>query len=410
MITLLRAAQPLSEPEWLAVRQEMIFSCCKWDIQAGDHCALARFPLLLAVEEWQRLARWAEQLSTEALAAEQELCRRPQLLKRLGLPGCIRNKVPWSQAEGNEDASVRVMRFDFHLTTEGWRLSEVNADVPGGFIEASGFTGRMSQLCACGEAPPDPADVYARAIRRQTGANALVALVHATAHCDDRQVMEYLGGCLRRLGLQTCMVSPAHVTWQQGRARLQCKFASGTPDLLLRFFPAEWLPNLGGARQWSPYFCGGATRVSNPASALLIQSKRFPLVWNELDTSLAAWRGLMPETRCPREVARLWSGEWVVKPTLGREGEDVAIPGVTPAREVRAIRRGARWYARDWVAQRRFHALPLETPEGLRYPCLGVFTVDGQAAGLYGRMAEKPLIGCDAQDVAVLLQDGKKKL
>ena len=45
---------------------------------------------------------------------------------------------------GCEPAPVReedvgVLRFDFHWTTEGWRISEANTDVPGGFNEASGF-------------------------------------------------------------------------------------------------------------------------------------------------------------------------------------------------------------------------------------------------------------------------------
>jgi hypothetical protein len=31
------------------------------------------------------------------------------------------------------------MRFDFHFSEEGWRISEVNCDVPGGLNEASGF-------------------------------------------------------------------------------------------------------------------------------------------------------------------------------------------------------------------------------------------------------------------------------
>jgi len=36
------------------------------------------------------------------------------------------------------------MRFDFHWTTEGFRISEVNADVPGGFSESSAFPALMA--------------------------------------------------------------------------------------------------------------------------------------------------------------------------------------------------------------------------------------------------------------------------
>jgi hypothetical protein len=36
------------------------------------------------------------------------------------------------------------------------------------------------------------------------------------------------------------------------------------------------------------------------------------------------------------------------------------------------------------------------------YPCLGAYTVDGRAAGLFGRMASRPLIDLAAIEVAVL--------
>ena len=37
------------------------------------------------------------------------------------------------------------------------------------------------------------------------------------------------------------------------------------------------------------------------------------------------------------------------------------------------------------------------------YPCLGVYTIDGRAAGIYGRIAPKPFIDYAAVDVAVLV-------
>ena len=47
---------------------------------------------------------------------------------------------------------------------------------------------------------------------------------------------------------------------------------------------------------------------------------------------------------------------------------------------------------------------PLETPRGPRYVCLGVYSVDGRAAGIYGRMSTTPVIDHQAQDVAVLVK------
>jgi hypothetical protein len=59
----------------------------------------------------------------------------------------------------------------------------------------------------------------------------------------------------------------------------------------------------------------------------------------------------------------------------------------------------------QWIVQRRFETVGIPTSEGVMYPCLGVYTVNGQAAGIYGRMARQPLINFAAIDVAVLIQD-----
>jgi hypothetical protein len=37
------------------------------------------------------------------------------------------------------------------------------------------------------------------------------------------------------------------------------------------------------------------------------------------------------------------------------------------------------------------------------YPCIGVFTIGGKAAGFYGRIAKQPIVNQAAQDVAVLV-------
>jgi len=37
------------------------------------------------------------------------------------------------------------------------------------------------------------------------------------------------------------------------------------------------------------------------------------------------------------------------------------------------------------------------------YPSVGIYTIDGHAAGAYGRIAERPLIDGRARDAAVLV-------
>src|SRR5262249_1634704 len=133
---------------------------CKWDPQVGDVGTLARFALVLPADEWRRLARLAERLAAEMDLAERELLLRPTLMRRLGLPEPVLRALA---SDGSPTpAAARVVRFDFHPTPDGWRISEANSDVPGGYTEASSFPALMAEhfhgaAPAGGPAPPPPA-------------------------------------------------------------------------------------------------------------------------------------------------------------------------------------------------------------------------------------------------------------
>jgi glutathionylspermidine synthase len=399
----LRAGSNLPSKDWFEIQKRVIFDFCKWDIQCEDHSVLAPFPLLLEGATSEFLDTAAEALSREALEAEAEILGRPELLERLGLPRAIRKVLQEHACNVSATPSVRVMRFDFHPTPDGWRISEVNADVPGGFVEASGWNSLFAGKWPGAVAPPAPSEAYASAILAKVGADALVGFVHATAYSDDRQVMRHLARCFFRHGLRTCLLSPAHLRWNDGHAEIRSAFASGGPDVLVRFFPAEWLPNLSADHFWKPYFLATQTLLSNPGSAIVLQSKRFPLVWDELRADLSTWRRLLPETREPVELNGALDDFWLLKPALGRVGEGVGIHGITPSIDFQVIAKEARRHPQEWIAQKRFAILPLITEAGAKYPCVGVFTVGGKAAGYYGRIADTPIINQNAQDVAVLV-------
>ena len=398
----LRAGAQLHPKDWEWVRLRLMFDCCKWDIQSEDHSVVADFPLFLAEEEWRNIASLAEEMTAELLAAERELLSRPDLHSKLGLPRAIENVFKRCPPERIPAGAARVMRFDFHWTSDGWCISEVNSDVPGGFIEAAGFTELMADYYPGYSMPPSPVTAYCEAIASAVGEASTIALVHATAHCDDRQVMEYLGRGLRQKGMEVVPVAPNHLRWESGFANIETSFASVKPNLLVRFFPAEWLHSMRPASIWEPWFSAGKTPMSNPGSAILIQSKRFPLVCKELKTALPTWQSLLPETRGPSEVDAE-PHDWVFKPVFGRVGEDIVVADVTESATCERIVRDVKRHPGNWAAQKRFVSLPLETPCGMRYACLGIFTVDGHAAGVYGRIAAKPLIDHEAQDVAVLI-------
>jgi hypothetical protein len=389
---------PLPPAAFAAVRRRLVLDHFKWDPQVGDVDTLAPFPLFLPAAVAAGLAAAAEQLAAETAAAEAELLGRPDLLRRLGLPRAVR-RVLADRAAAPSPAAARVIRFDFHPTADGWRISEANSDVPGGYAESSHFPRLMADHWPGLRPAGDPLGALVGAIHARAGGLGRAALLAAPGYMEDQQVVACIADGLRRRGWETIRGHPGQVEWEGGRARL----GAGPVYVVVRFFQGEWLGRLRDVARWRPYFRGGRTPVCNPGAALLAESKRFPLVWDELETPLPAWRALLPETRDPGAAPWRADPGWLLKGAFGNTGDEV----IDRTQATRRVWRSAAWAARlwpwGWAAQRRFAALPVETPAGPMYPCLGVYTVDGRAAGVYGRLAPRPLIDYAAVDVAVLI-------
>ena len=160
----LRAGALIDISHFASIRRRMILDCCKWDPQVGDQPTLAPFPLLINRDDWNELSDLAERLTAELLAAERELSHRPELHRLLAIPRSIRRVLSTMDSIGPTPAAVRTMRFDFHWTREGWRISEVNSDVPGGFSEASEMTRMMRRILPETTAPGDAGACWAEAM------------------------------------------------------------------------------------------------------------------------------------------------------------------------------------------------------------------------------------------------------
>jgi glutathionylspermidine synthase len=397
--------EPLSPGDYAHFLRRAVFDCCKWHTQAEDRPVLCPFPLVLERATWDHLAGRASALAREALVAEEELLRRPRLHDRLGLPAALRRCLRRIALAGPAAGAARVMRFDFHWTTEGWRISEANTDVAAGFIEGSGVTRLLGAHYPRCRPAGDPAGALAGAIRRAAEPGLPVGLMHLTVYTEDRQVMLYLARRLEELRVPTCLFSPVQLRWVAGCAGVACDWYTGPLGLVVRFFPADWLPRLPASSRWQEFLAGGRTPTCNPGYAVLSQSKRFALTWDEIATPLPTWRALLPETRSPLDLNGAADGDWVFKPALAHEGEDVGIRGVVDADDWQRIRRAARKDPRAWAAQRRFETVPLPTPDGPLYPCLGVYVIDGRVAGAYGRVGLRPLIDHRSREVVVLVRD-----
>ena len=368
--------------------------CFKWNLAGGDRPILARYAILIPRAHWNRLLVVAETLEQESQDAERELLNRPELHKQLGIPEATTSYLShakWSNAP-------RYTRFDFHITYDGYRITESNCDVAGGLLEASGVGSIFCSLSGH-SLPGDPAGVYAQSFLHKFGAGAVIGLVHLTKYSEDRQVVLYFGRRLTELGLSVILIDPSQL-----RPGLRAVTPSGMikMDALYRFFPGDWFERLPMRNVMLELF--QSERISNPLTTLLVQSKRFPLIWPQLRCLLPTWRQLLPQTVEPKGKIDP-EGDWVIKPSLGHEGANIAIPGVTDPTLLASSKAKLRRRPLNWVSQRKFQMKPIATPDGFRYVSIGVFVVDGQGVGCYARLSAIPIIEGSAQEAIVLVED-----
>ena len=84
--------------------------------------------------------------------------------------------------------------------------------------------------------------------------------------------------------------------------------------------------------------------------------------------------------------------------------QDAESPIPAP-KEYRQIQRDVRRHPKDWVMQKRFQSKPVAGEDGESFHlCVGVFTVDGKAAGFYGRISSYPRIDARAKDIPLLVE------
>jgi hypothetical protein len=189
-------APALDRADFANLKRAMALRFCKWDPQVSDTTTLAPFPLIISRACWAELFQLAIQLATELHSAEAELLRQPQLHHHLGIPWRIRRCLRKMSAP---IPSPRLLRFDFHRTPEGWRISEVNADVPGGFTESSSFPTLMARHYPGHKTVGDVAAAWTKSLL-QRAAGQTIALLSAPGFMEDHQITNYLAMRLRESG------------------------------------------------------------------------------------------------------------------------------------------------------------------------------------------------------------------
>lgn len=395
----------IPEDKYDEYRLSVIFDCYKWDPQFLDNNTIAKYVLVITKEEHEELQRLTEKLDEETRNAEVFLNNNFKYTKPLALPKGICKEL---KTMTNYDASkhVRLMRYDFHPTIENkWVISEVNSDVPGGFAEAS----LMPQVARnlYGEENfwhKNFGDTLTSAIANKVNAGGTIMLVHCTCYSDDRQVMQFLGDKLKKMGFNIIYAAADHLNFKDNEAFSILDNNEGKIDAIVRFTPLEWLIGIKPKR-WQGYF-NTTTMSCNHPIAIYAQTKRFPLVWDALEKhgiKLDTWRELLPETL---EVKDAKGKEgFIYKPACGRVGENISIKEACKEEEYKQILKEVKKYPKTYLAQRKFNSKPLIGKDGEEYHvCLGSYSVDGKHAGYYARISKTPRIDSNAADIPVLIE------
>ena len=255
------------------------------------------------------------------------------------------------------------------------------------------------------ECPESPLHAWGNSMET-LGLYGHVALLSAPGYLEDQQVVRSFRGELESRGIASTLIqTPGALTWTRGGC---CTLAGShvAVSAVVRFYQLEWMCALASSTGWQQLLASEYVPVLNPTISAISESKRFPLLLREAG-SFSAFQTLMPECCDPREIVSTDWDEWVLKACYSNTGDQVMLVGdLARQNRERAIREAQR-HPSQWVAQRRFATLALESCRGPLFPCVGVFVVGGRAAGAYVRLSMRQVTDGGALE-APLLIDGKR--
>ena len=376
----------IPEADFYHYRLAVIFDGYKWDLQAGQQSTISDKVILLGREDMDFLEKAAVSLYHETVAMEQALKARPELALQMGISEEMADAL--SSCHYCTKDHIRLMRFDFHPTVDGWKISEVNSDVPAGYPEASILPKLAGEYFTGYKPYGNLGDILIDRFTRLLPPKGTIAYLHDTHTVEDYQILHFLGDLLEQRGYCSLYLDPSHLKWENNEA-------IGI-DAIMRYFPVEWL-EFHKDTDWRS-FLNTKTPSCNHPIALLTQSKRLPLVWDALALKLPHWKQLLPKTVCTTTLTQ--TDGWIFKPAFGRVGEGISIPGTISDAEGQDIKKAAQQHPTQWVAQQMFESVPID---GLHLN-FGVFVVDGTFAGLYGRASKLPRIDTEASELPVLVK------
>lgn len=393
---------PIPDEQYDDYRLDLMFDCYKWDPQFVDNNTVARYALVISGEEHEELSALTRQLDYETRQAEYIVNDNVNLTHKLKLSKTLKKEIR-RMDNYNADKHVRLMRYDFHPTVEGkWAVSEVNSDVPGGFAEASLMPQRAIKILG-NYSYINFGEVLVKAIQDKIKCGK-VMLVHCTSYSDDRQVMQFLGDRLQASGFEVIYAAADHLKFIDKKAYSILDGNEGYVDAIIRFTPVEWLIQMK-TRNWHGYFDTETLSCNHPV-AIYAQTKRFPFIWDELESAgvnMNTWRKLLPDTLEVKSANGLEG--YIYKPVYGRVGENISIKEACTDSEYKKILKDVKKYPKKYIAQKKFISRALEGVNGEKFHvCLGSYAVQGEHAGYYARISPTPRIDSNAADIPVLIE------
>ncbi len=386
-------------------RTDLIFDCYKWDPQFLDNNTIAKHVLIISKEEHEKIKLLTEQLDKETIAAEIFLNNNLKLAKPLALPKQISKELK-TMINYNPKEHIRLMRYDFHPTTENkWVISEVNSDVPGGFAEASLMPELAKKILKNNKYSfVNFGEILVKAIAEKTISNGKIAMVHCTSYSDDRQVMQFLGDKLYKLGFNIIYCAADHLIFKDNKAYSILDGNEGNIDAIIRFTPLEWLKDIK-PKHWEGYF-NTVTPSCNHPIAIFAQTKRFPLIWSALKQNgidLSTWERLLPDTHEVKHIDNIEG--YIYKPAYGRVGEKISIKEACSDNEYKEILADVKKHPKEYLIQKKFNSKTVKSDDGEEFHlCLGSYTINSVHAGYYARISTLPRIDSNAADIPVLIE------
>lgn len=384
---------------------DVMLDCYKWDPQFCDNNTVAKYALVLSEKEHEELKLLTEKLIKETTEAENFLNKNLKYTKALEIPNKFRSDIK-SMKNYNPDKHIRLMRFDFHPTLENkWAVSEVNSDVPGGFAEATLMNRKsLEYLSNENYYAISFGDFLADAIKKKVRQEGRIMLVHCTSYSDDRQVMQFLGDKLSGMGYEVIYAAADQLKFENGKAISILNNREGEVDGIIRFSPLEWVADMK-TKNWHGYFDTETVSCNHPI-AIFAQTKRFPFVWDLLESKgidLSTWRELLPETLEVND--KKVDDKFIYKPVYGRVGENISIKEACKDDEYKKILKDVKRHPKKYLAQKKFNSRPLTNEHGEEFHvCIGSYGVENSHAGYYARISRSPRIDSYAADIPVLIE------